>query len=62
MDMLLRRVRHDPMGMLGVTLVLLIVLCGLLAPWITPYDPFKIIVPDRFQTPSWDILEPTSGP
>ncbi len=41
------------MGMLGLALVAAVVLCGLLAPWITPYDAFKIIVPDRFQSPSF---------
>jgi len=42
------------MGMLGVSLVLVVVLCGLFAPWLTPYDPFKVDVPHRFLTPSWE--------
>lgn len=44
--------RGDPMGALGLALVLLVVFCGLFAPWITPFDPFKINVPDKFQPPN----------
>jgi peptide/nickel transport system permease protein len=48
---LLRRLRSEPLGMLGLVLVAMIVICGLTADWITPYDPFKIRVPDRFLAP-----------
>jgi peptide/nickel transport system permease protein len=37
---------------LGLLLVLTVLFCGLFADWITPYDPFKINVPDRLQPPS----------
>jgi peptide/nickel transport system permease protein len=47
-----RRIRTDPLGLLGLALVLVVVFCGLFAPWVTPYDPFKISVPERFQPPS----------
>ncbi len=49
---LLRRVRSDPLGLLGLGLVALVVLCGLFADWITPYDPFDIDVPSMFSAPS----------
>ena len=49
---LLRRVRSDPLGLLGLGLVALVVFCGLFADWITPYDPFKINVPAMFSPPS----------
>jgi peptide/nickel transport system permease protein len=48
---LLRRLRSEPLGMLGLVLVAMIVICGLTADWVTPYDPFKIRVPDRFLAP-----------
>mgnify|MGYP002085938984 CR=1 FL=1 len=48
----LRRMRHDPLGLLGLILVAAVVLCGIFGPWITPFDPYKITVPDRFQPPS----------
>lgn len=48
---LLRRLRSDPLGLLGLTLVLLVVFCGVFADWITPYGPFKINVADKFLAP-----------
>jgi peptide/nickel transport system permease protein len=49
---LLRRIRSDPLGMLGLALVMVVVFCGLFADWIAPYDPFKINVPAMFSAPS----------
>jgi peptide/nickel transport system permease protein len=49
---LLRRLRSDPLGLLGLSLVLVVVFCGLFADWLAPYGPFKINVPDRVQPPS----------
>ena len=40
------------MGLLGLSLVFVVVFCGLFADWIGPYDPFKINVPDRTMPPS----------
>jgi len=40
------------MGSIGLVLVVLVVFCGIFAPWITPFDPFKIDVPNKFQEPS----------
>jgi peptide/nickel transport system permease protein len=48
---LIRRLRVEPLGLLGLLLVMLILFCGLTADWITPYDPFKINVPDKFLAP-----------
>jgi peptide/nickel transport system permease protein len=47
-----RRIRSDPLGLVGLTLVLMVVLCGIFAPWIVPFDPFKIAVPEKLQPPS----------
>ncbi len=49
---LLRRIGGDPLGLLGLILVLIVVICGLFAPWVAPFDPFKISVPDRLQPPT----------
>jgi peptide/nickel transport system permease protein len=49
---LLRHIRGDPLGLLGLSLVTLVVFCGLFADWIAPYDPFKIDVPAMFSPPS----------
>lgn len=48
---LLRRLRSDPLGLLGLALVLVVVFCGVFADWITPYGPFKINVADKFMAP-----------
>ena len=40
------------MGLFGLILVLIVVFCGLFAPWIVPFDPFKIIVPEKLQAPN----------
>jgi peptide/nickel transport system permease protein len=47
-----RRIRNDPLGLLGLALVTLVVFCGLFADWIAPYDPFDIDVPSMFSPPS----------
>jgi peptide/nickel transport system permease protein len=52
LSLLWRRLKSDPMGLLGLLLVLTVVICGIFGPWITPYDPFRISVPDKFQAPS----------
>jgi len=49
---ILRRMRSDPLGLLGLALVALVVFCGLFADWIAPYDPFGIDVPSMFSAPS----------
>jgi len=57
----LRRLRSDPMGAVGLVLVCIMVFCGLFAPWITPYDPMAIDVPQRFQPPSLTYLMGTDN-
>jgi peptide/nickel transport system permease protein len=49
---LLHRLSRDPLGLLGLILVLLVVFCAIFGPWIAPDDPFKIHVAERFQAPS----------
>ncbi|WP_352858210.1 ABC transporter permease [Mesorhizobium sp. M0142] len=58
---LFRRLRGDPLGMMGLTLVLLVLFCALTASWITPYNPFKIQVLERFQSPSLVHIFGTDG-
>jgi peptide/nickel transport system permease protein len=49
----LRQITRDPMGLLGLTLATLLVVTGLFADWLAPYDPLKIDVLNRFVDPSW---------
>lgn len=53
---LFRRLRSDPLGLLGLILVLTMVLCGLFADWIAPYDPLKINVPDKLSPPTFEHI------
>jgi peptide/nickel transport system permease protein len=48
----LRRLLAEPLGLLGLALVLLVVLGAVFADHLTPYDPIKMAVRDRFQGPS----------
>lgn len=54
-DIILRFIR-EPKGLLGLTLVVIIVSSAILADWIVPYDPIKIDVRARLQTPSLEHL------
>ena len=46
------RVRRQPLAVLGVVLLALFVVCGLAAPWLTPYNPSAINLLQRLQGPS----------
>lgn len=50
----LRRVTADPMGTFGLILVLLIVVVGLFADLIAPYDPVAQDLKQRLAGPSWE--------
>ncbi len=48
----LRRALRSPSLIVGTTLVLLIVVAAVLAPWIAPFDPYEISLFDRSKAPS----------
>jgi peptide/nickel transport system permease protein len=54
-DIILRLIR-EPIGLLGLMLVVIIVSSAILADWIVPYDPIKINVRARLQSPSTEHL------
>lgn len=43
---------RDPLGLAGLIIVLAILASAVLAPWIAPYDPVALNVPDRLQGPN----------
>jgi peptide/nickel transport system permease protein len=49
---ILHHLLRDPLGLVGLVIVTLIVGSALLAPWIAPYDPNAMNIPDRLQGPS----------
>ncbi len=53
---LARRILHDPIGLFGLVLVLIVVCSGLFADWIAPYDPLKLAVRERMADPSMSHL------
>jgi peptide/nickel transport system permease protein len=48
----LRKLLRDPMGALGLTIVVVFLAVALAAPLISPYDPVALNVRDKFQAPS----------
>jgi peptide/nickel transport system permease protein len=52
LGLLAKRIAQDPLGLLGLAIVLAIVGIGLLAPSITPFDPFRLNIPDKLQPPN----------
>jgi peptide/nickel transport system permease protein len=51
---MIKQLATDPLAMVGLVLVVLIVTSAVLAPWIVPYDPNKLNVRHRLQSPSGD--------
>ncbi|MGI9128767.1 MAG: ABC transporter permease [Roseomonas sp.] len=49
---LLRRAARRPLPVLGSALLIVLILSALLAPWLTPYDPFEMNVVDRLLPPN----------
>lgn len=48
--------RRDPLGFLGLILVMLVIFCGLFGAWIAPYSASQIDVPSRLMAPSAEHL------
>jgi peptide/nickel transport system permease protein len=47
-----RRLRREPLGLLGLVLVAVVLLGGLFADHLTPYDPLRIAIQQRLLGPS----------
>jgi len=52
----LRHFLKNPLSLLGMIIILLLVLTGIFAPFIAPYDPTAISPADRLQAPSREHL------
>ena len=50
----LLRLCHEPLGLLGLILVILIVGSALFAPWLVPYDPIAMDIMHRLAPPSFE--------
>lgn len=49
-----RSLRRDPLGMMGAALVAIFILAALFAPWLSPFDPLKINVTNKFASPGFE--------
>lgn len=48
----LRQLRRDGFAQLSLAIVLLVILAGILAPWLAPHDPVETAIRLRYQSPS----------
>ena len=48
-----RRIAREPLGVLGIVLVILMLGGALFADWLSAYEPNRISPRDRFQDPNW---------
>lgn len=53
-QMFLQGVCSNPLGLLGLILVVGIVLVAIFADFLVPYDPLEMNIMSRLQSPSWD--------
>ncbi len=51
-----RRIASEPLGALGITLVLLMIGGAVFADWLSIHEPSRISPRERFQGPSWEHL------
>ena len=49
---LTRLARHNILAAIGVVLVVIFLFAAIFAPWIAPYDPAHIDLPNRLEPPS----------
>ncbi|MBV9593814.1 MAG: dipeptide/oligopeptide/nickel ABC transporter permease/ATP-binding protein [Actinobacteria bacterium] len=49
---MLRRLLHDPAGVVALSLLLVVVVIGIIGPWIAPYDPSHAALSQAFKSPS----------
>lgn len=48
----LRRIRHQPLALIGLSIFIALVLVAILAPYIAPYDPLEVDLGNRLLPPS----------
>jgi peptide/nickel transport system permease protein len=52
-ELMWRRVLEHKGLLIGASLIVLIALVALFAPWLTPYDPYQQSLPERLTPPFW---------
>ncbi|AZV56203.1 ABC transporter permease subunit [Clostridium sp. AWRP] len=51
-SIILYKIKKNPMTILGFSIIIIMALLAILAPYVTSYDPTKMNILDRFQAPS----------
>jgi len=49
---ILQAIRREPRGLIGTSIMAIILICALFAPWIAPCDPYEQDIVNRFAAPS----------
>ncbi|MFA5809112.1 MAG: ABC transporter permease [Thermoleophilia bacterium] len=49
-------IRREPRGLIGVSIIAIILMCALFSPWIAPFDPNEQDIANRFAGPSPEHL------
>ncbi len=57
----LRFVKTQPLGVLGLLIIITLLLAGTFARFVAPYDPLEVRFDALLQPPSWDHLMGTDG-
>ncbi|MEW5721740.1 MAG: ABC transporter permease [Thermodesulfobacteriota bacterium] len=47
-----RNIRHHPLALAGLIIILALIAMAVFAPYLAPYDPYEIVQVDRLQPPS----------
>ncbi len=45
--------KNDPLGMMGLIIVVVVLLASIFAAQLAPHDPLEVDVYNRLQDPSW---------
>jgi ABC-type dipeptide/oligopeptide/nickel transport system permease subunit len=52
----IRAIRREPRGIIGASIIAVILICAFFSPWIAPFDPNEQDIANRFTGPSVDHL------
>jgi len=53
---IIRVIRREPRGLIGASIIGIILICALFSPWIAPFDPNEQDIANRFSVPSSEHL------
>jgi peptide/nickel transport system permease protein len=51
-----RNIRSNPLGIMGLTLILMVISLAILAPWVAPHDPLDVNLENKLLPPGGEYL------